>query len=115
MTPTLPPSSVTKVCSTPTPGSFTRRTSTMHPFYRRAPDRAGAGPVRGSALGVRSDDDLDALELLEVGATGRGHRAPQGTDQVHPAVRVRRGPEQQLLQGSDGADLHPAAAGQLRV
>ena len=29
MTPTLPPSSVTKVCSTPTPGSLTRRTSTM--------------------------------------------------------------------------------------
>ena len=32
MTPTLPPSSVTKVCSTPTPGSFTLRTSTMGLF-----------------------------------------------------------------------------------
>src|SRR3954453_21049121 len=111
MTPTLPPSSVTKVCSTPTPGSFTRRTSTMHPFYRRTPGRAGEGPGRGSALGVRSVDALDPLALLEVGVAGRGHRAPQGTDQVHPAIRVRRGAEQQLLQRRDGADLHPAAAG----
>src|SRR6185312_1878446 len=63
ITPALPPSSVTKVCSTPTPGSLTRRTSTMfrlqklsgavHQWYRSRLKAApgfmvyGAGSVGG--------------------------------------------------------------------
>src|SRR3954451_11874743 len=59
------------------------------------------------------DDDLDALELLELGGAGRGHRAAQRPDQVHRAVGDVRGAEQDLLERADAADVHPLAARQL--
>src|SRR3954467_752382 len=40
----------------------------------------------GNTSARRVDDDLDPLELLEVGVAGRGHRPAQSADDVHGAV-----------------------------
>src|SRR5476651_1441709 len=86
ITPTLPPPSVTKVCNTPTPGSFTRLTSTiLRPSYPYVKTRL----VPVLCLVVRGNDDLNPLELLEVGVAGRRHRPAQCADEVDPAVRDR--------------------------
>src|SRR4051812_38936488 len=58
------------------------------------------------------DDDLDPLELLELGVTGRRHGAPERADDVHGAVGDPRGTEEDLLERPDAADLHPLAAWQ---
>src|SRR5690606_12700629 len=72
-------------------------------------------PRCGSARLVRRDDDLDALELLEVGVPGRGHRAPQRADEVERAVRLAARAEQDLLQRARRADADALAARELRV
>src|SRR5690606_5805820 len=79
--------------------------------------RAGYGCEFGYAVRREQllDDDLNALELLELGVAGRGHRPSQRTDQVHGAVGQLRGPEQDLLQRADHADLDAGAARQLVV
>src|SRR4051794_19035340 len=125
MTPTLPPSSVTKVCSTPTPGSLTRRTSTMPAphlgdlrtpqSYVRAVTPSGCRPEGPSAAVVGRDDDLDALELLEIGVARGRHRAAQRAHQVHSAVGLGRRTEQDLLERGDSADLDARAARELRM
>src|SRR4249919_1167229 len=51
------------------------------------------------------DDDLDALELLELGVTGGRHRAAEGADQVHRPVGDAGGTEEDLLERADRADL----------
>jgi hypothetical protein len=56
------------------------------------------------------DDDLDALELLEVGVPGGRHRPPQRPDEVGRPVGDAGGAEQDLLQGAGGADVDPLAA-----
>src|SRR5690606_24168594 len=75
----------------------------------------GMRGVRGSAVAVGGDDDLDTLELLEIGVPRRRHRPPQRTDEVHATIRLRRRAEEQLLERRERADLHPGAARQLRV
>src|SRR5699024_6623236 len=64
---------------------------------------------------VGGDDDLDPLELLEVGVAGRGHRPTQGADEVDGAVGRVAGAVEDLLEGADRAHAHALAARQLRV
>src|SRR4029077_17710939 len=61
------------------------------------------------------DNDLDPLELLELGVAGGGHRPPQGADEVHGAVGHPRGAEQDLLERPDALHLDPLASWQLGV
>ncbi len=66
-------------------------------------------------LGNRADDDLDALELLEVGVAGRRHRAAQAADEVHRAVGHVRRAVQDLGERADRPSSHAVAARQLGV
>ena len=58
------------------------------PCDRRDP--RGAAPL--------ADDDLDPLELLDLGVAGGGHRLAQRPDQIHRPVGHRRRSEQDLLE-----------------
>src|SRR6202041_3023981 len=73
------------------------------------------GSRAGLAAGGVGDYYLDALELLQVGVAGRGHRAAERAHQVHRAVGHGGRAVQDLLQGADGADLDARAAGQFGV
>src|SRR5690606_39617818 len=68
---------------------------------------AGAGSAGG--------DDLDPLELLELGVAGGRHRVAQCADEVRRAVRGDRGSEEDLLERPGGAHLDAVAAGEGRV
>jgi len=70
--------------------------------------------VRGSGL-VGREDDLDPLELLEVGVSGGGHRLAQRPDQVRRAVGDGGRTVEDLLERADAADLDAAAARELGV
>ena len=64
---------------------------------------------------VRGHDDLDPLELLEVGVARRGHGVPQRADEVGRAVRHPARAQEDLLERRQGPDLDPLAARQERV
>ena len=96
----------------------------LRPLLRQGPPAPGVvldrlrqpGPgraaLRASAYDLVDDDDLDPLELLELRVAGGGHGALEGADQVHGAVGDAGGAEQDLLEGADGLELDPLAAGQ---
>src|SRR4029453_8012091 len=67
-------------------------------------------PVVG---GCSADDDLDPLELFDLGITGGRHRLAQGTRQVHGAVWDRGRAKQDVLQIPDRCEFGPLAAWQL--
>src|SRR5271155_5922881 len=84
------------------------------------PGDSQAGPFGRKSLltlaaGGIGDDYLDALDLLEAGVAGRGHRPAQRAHQVHRAVGNGRRAVQDLLQGADGADPDAGAAGEFGV
>src|SRR4051794_13030931 len=56
----------------------------------------------GKSTGSAPDDEVDALELLEVAVAGLRHRPAQRTEEVGPAVRRLRRTEQDLLQRPGG-------------
>src|SRR3954466_146698 len=56
----------------------------------------------GKSTGSAPDDEVDALELLEVAVAGLRHRPAQRTEEVGPAVRRLRRSEQDLLQRPGG-------------
>src|SRR5690606_38668850 len=68
-----------------------------------------------SARGVGRDDDLDALELLEVGVAGRSHRAAQRTDEVERAVGRAAGAGAGLLERPRRAHARAPAGRELGV
>ena len=68
-----------------------------------------ASPVRGGR-----QHDLDALELLDVGVSGRSHGLAQRPDDIGLAVSGAAGPEEDLLERGVNADLDPLAPGQRR-
>src|SRR5699024_2349779 len=94
-------------CS-PSVGSFA-------PRARTGAGPRGTVPALGKVLPVRVDHDLDPLEFLEVGVTGRGHGTAQGTHEVHGAVAGVGGAVQDRPQVADRSDLHPLTTRQLVV
>src|SRR5687768_12183845 len=90
----------------------------MAPVSQDRPNRH-RGVVRspGDLTVPRSvlDDDLDALELLELGVARGGHRAAEGADEVHGAVGDAGGAEHDLLERPDGLEADALAAGELGV
>ena len=68
----------------------------------------------GSLLAVGRDHDLDALELLEIGVTGRRHRSTQSAHQIHRAVGNRGRAVQNLFERGDLSDLDAACRGAAR-
>src|SRR5690606_17311820 len=73
------------------------------------------GAERPSALMVRREHDLDALELLQVGVSGGGHRLAKRPDEIRGTVGDRCRAVQDLLKGRDPGSLHAPAARKLRV
>src|SRR5690606_17414828 len=61
------------------------------------------------------DDDLDALQLLDLGVPRGRHGPAQGADEVGGAVRHLARAEEDLLERSDRADLDARATWQLTV
>src|SRR6478735_1425053 len=88
------------------------------PYGRRS--TRGCRSVRtagttGSGTEVGRDDDLDALELLDVGVARRRHGAAQGPDDVRRAVGLPARTEEDLLERGVRAQLDALAPGQLAV
>src|SRR3954452_1373072 len=72
-------------------------------------------PATGLLRSVGRDNDLDALELLQVRVSRRGHAAAQGSHEIRRALRDRSRPVQDLLERGDLADGDAVAARKLRV
>nr|WP_284291446.1 CHAD domain-containing protein [Angustibacter aerolatus] len=72
-------------CCTPGSRRWPSAAAASSPTAGRGCAPSGPSP-RGSDRLVRRDDDLDALELLEVAVAAGRHRAAQRTDQVRGAV-----------------------------
>ena len=61
---------------------------------------------------VLADDDLDPLELLDLGVSGGRHCLAQGADEVHGAVGDRGRAEQDVLEAADRRELGALTARQ---
>ena len=107
MTPTLPPSSVTKVWSTPTPGSLTRRTSAMVRLQVSAgvsPQTTGASVARQVA--DRAPPPAFAAAASTSTMSGASSRMRVGGFVVRLLLAGALG----LDPGQVGASLRPRAA-----
>src|SRR6478609_3132205 len=108
------------------PASPPQSSSSRSPYRSSAPHPPGPGlgmqapsvwivTTRSSSTWSSLNDDLDPLELLDLGVAGGRHRAAQRADEVHGAVRHPRGPEEDLLERPDRLELHPLAAREVVV
>ena len=80
----------------------------------RSTAAAGSTPRTDAPRQPLLDDDLDALELLELGVAGRRHRPTQRADQVHRAVGDAARAEEDLLERCRRCRTRPARRGAAR-
>src|SRR3954453_15395501 len=106
------------------PASPPHSSSSRSPYRSSAPHPPGPGlgmqapsvwMVTTAPAGSSLNDDLDPLELLDLGVARGRHRPAAGADQVHGAVGDPRRAEEDLLERADRLELDPLAPRQVVV